>query len=156
MIEWHRNKDKRLQGLIWENQSLGDQTYYLYYAESSRNPQAKFQDSAYLSKYYRKGDSNSARRARSQLSPNAVHANCSGVGMDVSSPRFGQKFKQCGESSHRLVSCSREEVPQPIPEPTAKPANACPVSVETLVQANSPTGGEAGAAVVRATGEGIR
>jgi len=39
----------------------------------------------------------------------------------------------------------------------AKPANACPVSVETLVQANcrSPTsGGEAGAAVVRATGEG--
>jgi len=49
------------------------------------------------------------------------------------------------------LAAAGEEVPQPIPEPTAKPANACPVSVETLVQANCrPTsGGEAGAAVVR-------
>jgi len=64
------------------------------------------------------------------------------------------KFKQCGESSHRLVSCSRRFLSR---YRSLQQNPRLPVSVETLVQANcrSPTsGGEAGAAVVRATGEG--
>jgi len=89
----------------------------------------KFQDSLALPFEYRKGEQCS--KSKGQLSPNAVHANCSGVGMDLKSS-IRTKFKQCGESSHRLVSCSRS---RRFPEPTAKPG-ACPVSVETLVQAN--------------------
>ncbi len=33
-------------------------------------------------------DSTGTRRARSQLSSDAVHADCGGVGMDVASPRL--------------------------------------------------------------------
>jgi len=42
-----------------------------------------------------------------------------------------QKFKQCGESSHRLVSCSRRGGSLSRYR-SQQPANACPVSVETL------------------------
>jgi len=66
--------------------------------------------------------------------------------MDVSSPRFGQSLSNA--VNHHWLAAAGEEVPQPIPEPTAKPANACPVSVETLVRRSPTSGGEAGAAVV--------
>ena len=42
-----------------------------------------------------------------QLPPNAIHTDCGGVGVDVTGTRFGQKFKQCREPSHCLVSRSR-------------------------------------------------
>jgi len=41
-------RDKKGSRADMRESSLGDQTYYLYYAESSRNPQAKFQDSLAL------------------------------------------------------------------------------------------------------------
>jgi len=123
---------------------------HLYYAESSRNPQAKFQDSLALP-----FEVLPERVIQTVLEEQGVnyrqtlHAT-SGVGMDVSSPRFDKSLSNVNRVIAWLAAAG-ERFPQPIPEPTAKPANACPVSVETLVQANcrSPTsGGEAGAAVV--------
>jgi hypothetical protein len=50
-----------------------------------------------------------------------------GVGMDVASPRLGQKFKQCRQPNHRLGAPPQERwFPQPTPGPIAKRVNAYP------------------------------
>ncbi len=85
----------------------------------------------------------------------AVHADCGGVGMDVASPRLGQKFKQCRQPSHCLGAPQPESrFPTPIPEAIAKLAFLLPLSVlKPLFKRTAETllfGGEAGATVVRA------
>jgi len=87
------------------------ETKHLYYAESSRNPQAKFQDSLALPFEQVLPEGVIQTVLEEQGVNHAVHANCSGVGMDVSSPRFGQSLSNAVNRVIAWLAAAGEEVP---------------------------------------------